>query len=270
MIERLHQTARRRWAHFRFSVVGPLLSSPPKHGELKAAIDCLAERVWKHPMDGREIQFAAATIERWYYAARKERQDPVAALQRNVRKDAGKVTLVPRVVEALQSQYKLHPHWTYQLHYDNLVALFKEDRALGPMRSYSTVRRYMQAHGMIRKARPKPKGKPGEVCAAIRRESREVRSYETEYVGSLWHLDFHHSSLPVLCQDGQCRRPLALGILDDHSRLCCHLQWYLSETTEDLVHGLSQAIQKRRLPRALMTDNGSAMMAAEFKEGLQR
>ena len=49
-----------------------------------------------------------------------------------------------------------------------------------------------------------------------------------------------------------------------------HLQWYLSETTEDLVHGLSQGIQKCGLPRALMTDNGSAMVAEEFTEGLLR
>jgi hypothetical protein len=37
-----------------------------------------------------------------------------------------------------------------------------------------------------------------------------------------------------------------------------------------LVHGLSQAIQKRGLPRALMTDNGPAMIAEEFIEGLWR
>jgi transposase InsO family protein len=233
-------------------------------------LGCLAERIWKHPIHGGEIQLAAATIERWYYAAKKERHDPVTALQRNIRKDAGRVTLAPHVIAALERQYASHPHWTYQLHYDNLVALSKEDVALGRMRSYSTVRRYMQAHGMKRRARPRPKGKPGEIRAAVRRQAREVRSYETEYVGSLWHLDFHHASLPVLCQDGQRRRPLALGILDDHSRLCCHLQWYLSETAEDLVHGLSQAIQKRGLPRALMTDNGAAMVAAEFQEGLQR
>lgn len=87
---------------------------------------------------------------------------------------------------------------------------------------------------------------------------------------SLWHLDFHHSSLKVLTPDGQWRRPIALGILDDHSRLCCHLQWYFSETAEDLVHGLSQAIQKRGLPRALLTDNGPAMVAEEVTEGLLR
>jgi hypothetical protein len=61
-----------------------------------------------------------------------------------------------------------------------------------------------------------------------------------------------------------------LGILDDHSRLGCHAQWYFAEGAEELTHGLSQAIQKRGLPRALMTDNGAAMVAAETREGLQR
>jgi hypothetical protein len=72
----------------------------------------------------------------------------------------------------------------------------------------------------------------------------------------------------VLTEGGRWQRPIALCILDDHSRLCCHIQWYLSETAEDLVHGLSQAIQKRGLPRALLTDNGPAMVAEEVSEGL--
>jgi transposase InsO family protein len=128
----------------------------------------------------------------------------------------------------------------------------------------------MQARGLVRKPRTRATGRPGEVLAVARRESREVRSYEAEYVGSLWHLDFHHGSLKVLTSRGRWQHPLALGILDDHSRLCCHLQWYLSETAEDLVHGLSQAIQKRGLPRALLTDNGSAMIAEEVAAGLLR
>jgi transposase InsO family protein len=174
------------------------------------------------------------------------------------------------LAQLLLLQYREHKHWSYQLHYDNLAAAVKADPSLGPLRSYSTVRRYMKAHGLVRKPRSAPKGRPGEIRAAQRRETREIRSYEAEYVGSLWHLDFHHGSLKVLTQGGQWQRPLALGILDDHSRLCCHLQWYLSETAEDLVHGLSQAIQKRGLPRALMTDNGSAMVAEEVSEGLLR
>jgi putative transposase len=36
------------------------------------------------------------------------------------------------------------------------------------------------------------------------------------------------------------------------------------------VHGLSQAFMKRGLPRALMTDNGAAMLAEETVSGLAR
>jgi transposase InsO family protein len=257
------------WARFRFSVVGSLLSSPPARGELKAAIRTLAEKTWTHPVSGREVRFAAITIEKWFYRARKEKDDPVGVLRRAVRKDRGKVSLPASLAERLLVQHREHKHWSYQLHYDNLVALVKADASLGPLPSYSTVRRYMKAHGWLRTPRP-PKARPGEALAARRRERREIRSYEVEYVGSLWHLDFHHGSLKVLTEAGQWERPIVLGILDDHSRLCCHLQWYLSETADDLVHGLSQAIQKRGLPRALMTDNGPAMLAEEVIEGLLR
>ncbi len=184
--------------------------------------------------------------------------------------DCGKVSLAEVLAEQLDLQYHGHPHWSYKLHYDNLAALVKADPTLEPIGSYCTVRRYMQAHGLVRKPRLQLKGRPGEARAEIRRQTREIRSYEAEYVGSLWHLDFHHGSLKVLTHGGQWLHPIALGILDDHSRLCCHIQWYLSETAEDLVHGFSQAIQKRGLPRALLTDNGSAMVAEEVTEGLLR
>ncbi|CCK82029.1 integrase, catalytic region [Desulfobacula toluolica Tol2] len=59
-----------------------------------------------------------------------------------------------------------------------------------------------------------------------------------------------------------------LFVLDDHSRLCCHIQWYLNETAEVLIHGLSQAFYKRGLPRSLMTDKGAAMIAHETCNGL--
>jgi putative transposase len=258
------------WARFRFSVVGALLSAPPARGALKTAIHGLAEKTWSHPTSGRDVRFSAVTIERWYYTARRGHDDPVGVLRRALRKDCGKVSLAAALAERLQLQYHKHPHWSYQLHYDNLAALVKANPALGPLRSYATVRRYMQAHGWVRKPRPQPRHRPGEVRAEERRQAREVRSFEAEYVGALWHLDFHHGSLKVLTPGGQWLRPIALGILDDHSRLCCHVQWYLSETAEDLVHGLSQAIQKRGLPRALLTDNGPAMVADEVTEGLLR
>src|SRR5690242_660354 len=168
------------WARFRFSVVGPLLSAPPARGLLRPAIEALAAKTWTHPLSGCEARFATSTIERWYYLARNERHDPLGALQRSVRKDCGQISLSVAVAEQLARQHGQYPHWSYQLHYDNLAALVKATASLGSLPSYSTVRRYMQARGLLRKPRSQAKGRPGEARAAERRESREIRSHETE------------------------------------------------------------------------------------------
>jgi putative transposase len=133
--------------------------------------------------------------------------------------------------------------------------------------SYPTVRRYLKAQGMFRQAHPK-RATEGALLARDRLERLEVRSFEVDQVSALWHLDFHHAKRKVLTRAGNWVKPLLLGVIDDRSRLVCHLQWYLDETAESLVHGLSQAFMKRGLPRALMTDNGAAMLADETVSGL--
>ena len=42
------------------------------------------------------------------------------------------------------------------------------------------------------------------------------------------------------------------------------------ENTECLVHCVSQALQRRGLPRAIYSDNGAAMTSGEFTTGLHR
>jgi transposase InsO family protein len=255
------------WARLRFAIIGPLLAAPPQRGELRKALRGLAKQSWQHPVNGTELRFSYATLERWYYAARRAR-DPVAALRRCRRNDAGRARrLTAILIQTLEAQCRDHPGWTVQLHYDNLVAQAEEDEALKPVPSYGTIRRHLKAQGHHRKRRPR-RDTPGARQAEQRLEKLEVRSYEAEYVHGLWHADFHHGSRQVLMPSGCWVSPLLLGIIDDHSRLVCHLQWYLDETAETLVHGLSQALQKRALPRALMTDNGAAMQAEEFCTGL--
>jgi transposase InsO family protein len=154
------------------------------------------------------------------------------------------------------------------LHYDNLVALADKDPSLGPLPSYSSALRFMRGRGLMRQKNRKRRAE--DAAGQGRSAPREMRSFEVEHVHGLWHLDFHQGSRKVITASGEYQTPMLLGILDDRSRLCCHLQWYLKETAEALVHGLSQAIQKRELPRSLITDNGSAMLAAETVQGLER
>ena len=260
-----------KWARFRFSVVGPLLAAPPHRGELQRRLQELAVQTWRHPISGRPKKFGFSTIERWFYLVLGETRDPLNALRRKIRSDQGQHPALSQPLrEALRLQYQQHPHWSYQLHADNLAVMARQQPALGPMPAYVSILRFMKALGLFKRPRRGPIHRPGAQAAEERFVSREVRSYQSEYVNALWHLDFHHGSLRVLLDNGQWAYPLLLGVLDDHSRLCCHAQWYLSEGAEELCHGLSQGFQKRALPRALMSDNGSAMLAAETVQGLAR
>src|SRR5580658_4847035 len=91
-----------RWARLRFSIIGPLLASPAEGGDLKRRIEELALRSWKHPQTG----------------------DAIAALARKVHARAGThPSVLAPLAEAIARQHAEHPRWTYQLHYDNLLAL---------------------------------------------------------------------------------------------------------------------------------------------------
>jgi len=262
-----------RWAQFRFSVIGALLSSPPAKGQLQFRLETLAAKTWLHPITGDRTNFSFSTIERWYYDAKNAgpKQGPFDVLKRKVRSDHGCHPAISAwLTQAIADQYKAHIGWSYQLHYDNLVALAKTQPEPESVPSYATVRRYMKSLGYIKRSRRGPADSPGARVAEHRFESREIRSYESEYTNALWHLDFHHGSMRVLHPDGRWVYPLLLGILDDHTRLCCHMQWYLNEGARELCHGLKQAFQKRDLPRAILFDNGSAMVAKETVQGLAR
>jgi transposase InsO family protein len=265
-----------RWANLRHQIIGALLAAPPKRGELRKALESLAARTWRQPITGEPVQFAFSTLERWLHMARKAagHGDTVGALRRKIRSDAGTRRAVSSaVVTAVVAQHEVHPTWSYQLHADNLLAQVELGELDARVPSYTTVKRVMKERGLFRQ---KPRQRRGneDIRADHSREifeSRETRSFESEYVHGLWHLDFHGTKyVRIVRANGELATPKLLGILDDRSRLCCHAQWYLEETGEALVHGLAQAIQKRGRPQQLMTDNGAAMKDGEVREGLAR
>lgn len=257
-----------KWALFRFSVIGGLLARPPAKGQLREELKRLASQTYRHPVHNRLTVFHFSTIECWYYKA-KNAKDPIVALGRKIRSDSGQSNRThPELLRLLGVQYKKYPHWSYQLHSDNLAAEIEElnDPKI-PTPSYSTVRRRMLERGWTKRPVKKNQTK-GQKLAVYQFEKKEQRGFEAEYVHQLWHLDFHNGSRRIVDSFGKWHTPKVLCIIDDRSRLCCHIQWYLNETAEVLFHGLSQAFYKRGLPLALMTDNGAAMMASETRNGL--
>jgi transposase len=141
-------SSREQWALLRFAVVGPMLAAPPSVGELRSALVALSEKVWRHPISGREVQFSASTIERWYYNARAA-SNPISALRNRPRGDLGLFpSVAPRAAELLVMQYMEHPDWPLQRHVDAIRIALADSNS--PLASYPTIRRYFLAHGMRR------------------------------------------------------------------------------------------------------------------------
>jgi putative transposase len=256
-----------RMDHFRLSVIGPLLAAPPQPRQLRERLLALAATPYTHPVTGVPLYVSFSTLERWFYAVRRA-DDPIGKLRKRVRCDYKTHRVVPEKIQALITvQAALHKDWTLQLLYDNVAILAVQQADVGRVPSYPTFVRFMRGQGWRRQRRPR---RAAQAEALAHHATREIRSFEVEYVHALWHLDYHTGSLRIATPSGTMIAPLLLCILDDCSRVVCHAQWYWGETAQHLVHGLSQALQKRGLPRALMSDNGSAMTAAETTGGLQR
>ena len=184
-----------RWARLRFQILGPLLAAPADEGELKARIEELAARAWRHPTTGETIRFSFKTIERWWYIARAADRS-LAALARKVPSHAGThPSLGQALVEAIARQHRDHPRWSFQLHHDNLVALAREDPRLGPVPGLRDALPVHEGAGPLARAQ--------EVAIASKptaRRSRRARRARTRSrtCHGLWHLDFHQGSRPVL------------------------------------------------------------------------
>ena len=216
MTEKLQTRIYDRWAQLRFSIIGHLLADPPARGALQSAIDELARREWRHPVTFEPVKFGASTIQRWYYRALRERQDPVAVLRRKPRQDAGRQTSVSAPLrQALHAQYAAHRTGAPSCTGTIWPPWRRTSPALRPMPCYSTIRRYLEAQGLEKRRRPTSRRTAGALAAEAELAEREVRSYEAEHVRSLVHWDCHVGSRKVLTARGEWRAPVLFGVLDD-------------------------------------------------------
>src|SRR5260370_481409 len=109
-------------------------------------------------------------------------------------------------------------------HHDNLVALGDKRPELRPLPSYSTLRRFLKAHGIEKQRRLTSRRTEGAERAEARLFDREVRSYEAEYVGGVVHWDCHVGPKKVLTPPSQCQHPILFGVIDDRSPIACRLE----------------------------------------------
>jgi putative transposase len=100
----------------------------------------------------------------------------------------------------------------------------------------------------------------------LRRPKIEVdrRSFEASAPNELWQSDVMHG--PDVLADGKMRKAYLIAILDDHSRLIVHGEFFLSEGLNDFKSCLKSGIEKRGLPQKLYIDNGSCYKAINLEQ----
>jgi len=234
---------RERRALARFAAVQMVLQASQRGLSLSQALQEAAHQPW----EGRF--YSPDTIAEWLY---RFRRGQFAALYDQPRSDKGqKRTLDPAALEALLHLRRLHPQLT-------LPALAQELLRQGILQSgafsLSTLQRRLAEAGLDRRS----------LKAGAALLSGPTKAFELPMPNLLWMADAMCGPTLKLA-DKASQRSFLFALLDDHSRLCVHGQFYPSERVEYFLDCLRQAIQARGLPDKLYTDNGASFRSQHLQ-----
>ena len=232
-------------AWFRFGIISSLSYKDEKES-LKSKIEDLSKRMWVFP--NNEMGYISyATIESWYYAYRNGGID---ALMPKKRKDKGiSREISSRVqdeVDKLLNQYA-------NLKTSNIIRLLEaQDHLKAQIPGKSTIYRY------LKKIRPNYSNTDN---------GQERLAFEAPYSGNLWQTDIMYGPYLYRCIDGKFKKQQTylIAIIDDHSRLIVHAEFFFSQKVEDYACTLKTACLKRGIPEKLYCDNGKVFRSVQIK-----
>jgi len=235
-----------QWALMRFAVIAPLLSQGDPR-PLRERLAEVAARQWPMP-DGTMRPVSYGTVEGWYYAYR---HSGLKALTDRPRSDKGKQKCIGSdLAVAIDRIVTEHP----RLKTRHVIRLLRDRGLLAPDGpSKSSLYRYVQPR---RRQLSEPSG------------GRERRAFEAPHPGALWQADIMYGPhVPARTAQGRvCKRPTYLiALLDDHSRLCAHGQFYFSQGLDALTDALESACRKRGVPERLYVDNGLVFSGSQLR-----
>lgn len=229
---------------FRYGVINALLHGDDERS-LKKRIQELSDKLWTLP-DGRIRQFSWGTVEEWFYIYKRE---GLSGLEHQLRKDKGAFRGLDENVRIHIDKYvKEHPMLKTSVMID---AMKKSGIIENGQPSNSTIYRY------VRTIRPQ-----GEVAV------KERRSFEAPHPGSLWQTDIMYGPyLPYMNERGRWskKQTFLVAIIDDHSRLLCHGEFYFKQDVLAYLACLKTALAKRGIPEKLYCDNGQVFLAKQVK-----
>ena len=234
-------------AVFRFGVIFPLVEKDLHEywGEKQRILRELIGKEWEIPFSNRTY-ISKATILNWV----KRYEDggrKIEALYPQDRGDKGRMrSITDEQIDELIRLRNENP----KLSTPRLVERARSEGAFPPGTKVSMASIYRLLK--IRKAKRQ-------------KVEQDMRKFEVQMSNDLWQSDCMHG--PKVLHDGKLRKTYLFVIIDDHSRLVPHGQFYLAETLDNYLDCLWTAMRKRGVPRKLYVDNGASFRAHRLQLG---
>ena len=233
-------------AAFRFAVICELaLAQQMEPGEQERLIREKCARKWQIPFSSKS-RISRSTLLRWIRVY-KQSGGRLESLYPAGRSDRGKSrSLDEDTCQALIALRRELPRATAK----KLIEQMQRRRLVAPgikLRP-TTVYRFLHQQGLMYPDAPRPVDR---------------RKFEAELPNDLWQSDVMHG--PKVAVDQKQRKSYLIALIDDHSRLVPHAEFYLSEKLDNYLDALHKALLKRGLPRKLYVDNGPAFRSRHLE-----
>ncbi len=243
----MDQEKKEKIAVFRFGVIFPLVECRVQEnwGEKTRILRELVSREWEIPFSDRTY-ISKATILGWLRRY-EEGGRKIEALYPEDRGDRGRTRSLDN--EAIDTLFRLRQEYP-KVSVPRLVEMARMKGAFPPESdvSLATVYRLLKKYKM-----------------KSSRKKEDMRKFEVQMPNDLWQSDCMHG--PRVFHEGSLRKSYLFAIIDDHSRLIPHGQFYLAENLDNYLDCLWTGMRKRGLPRKIYVDNGPSFKAHQLQLG---
>lgn len=237
---------KKRVAVFRFGVIHDLINGDGgDQGHQEELLRQKCARKWEIPYS-EKTRISRSTILRWVRLYRKS-NGRIESLSPGDRSDRGESRALDE--ETTLSLIRLRQEMPKAT--ARVLVKTMADRGLvapGTGLNLSTVYRFLHQHHLMKAGNPHPEDR---------------RKFEAELPNDLWQSDVMHG--PMIEVASRMKKSYLIALLDDHSRLITHGEFYLSENILSYVDALEKALLKRGLPRKLYVDNGPAFRSLHLE-----
>jgi transposase InsO family protein len=242
----MNQEQREEIARFRFGVISDLVGAVRlEQGETAKLIQSKSEQRYNIPGSHR-TRISKSTIWRWVRCYENSNRQ-LSSLYPEHRADIGKSRRVDDdTILALTRLKKQKP----SVPVNRLLQEMKEKSLITPgiTLCHSTAYRILKQEGLS----------SHQLVPPVDR-----RRFEAEFPNDIWQSDVMHG--PSVETEGRMHKAYLIAVLDDHSRLLPHAQFFLSERLVSWLDAFRQALLARGLPRKLYVDNGAAFSSKHLE-----